>query len=228
MATEKHTPTTESPTPLKDGKSPNPQNTRTQEQEIERTHRMINAFDRAFDREVKELDSLASTPMKRYEPISELAQEVKKLPPERQMKGAPYFRVMEYWQKNCPRLLEDLGSEAEAAALLRQDQYHQRFNQLLDQGENPFFAHQIADSETIYQPTAEVDQEWVNSPPLYPLTSTTESPMPSKVAKSPRQLNTLTPEEIAERKSRMINAFDKAFDQRVRELDNLKEQARRK
>jgi hypothetical protein len=89
--------------------------------------------------------------------MSELSEQVKNLPPVRQLKGNPAIRALKYWQENCPSFLASLGSDAENAAILRQNQYLDRFDQLIDQAVHPMSAHQMADSEIIYQPTAEVD-----------------------------------------------------------------------
>lgn len=100
--------------------------------------------------------------------MSELQQQASQLTPDRQIQGAPFYRVMAYWKAYCPTFLARLGPDAEAAALLRQDQYLNRFNELIEQGTNPFQAHQTADRETIYQPTAEADQA-INKEPLHPI-----------------------------------------------------------
>jgi hypothetical protein len=89
----------------------------------------------------------------------------KRLPPNRQIKGAEAAEALKYWATNCPKYLKSLGPAADAAALLQQNQYRERFLQLIDQGTDPLNAHQMAMQETIYQPTAEADQEWkANSP----------------------------------------------------------------
>jgi hypothetical protein len=52
--------------------------------------------------------------------------------------------------------------------------------------------------------------------------------MSSKAATSKSPQNTRTQEQISERKSRMIGAFDQAFDKGVKELDKLAKPRKRK